>query len=71
MHTIVNPGSEEYKSFSLDDRNIFGFTSKLGIAAATHLQEDTIETDDSILPFQEIVSEKVIRSPELFTSYSF
>jgi len=47
----INPGNYNYKQAFFDDRNIFRFSSQLGISLNADVQSDTIETDNSLTPF--------------------
>lgn len=63
----INPGNEEYKTFYFEDKNHFTFNTELGVVANAFIQQDTIQTDVSIMPYEDILSENVTRVPESFT----
>jgi hypothetical protein len=64
----INPNSQDYKTFSVDDINYLPFTSKLGISSLAFLEEDIIETDESIMPFTSIQTESIKHVPDPFTT---
>ena len=45
VNTNINPRSENYKTYFLEDQSIFYFNTQLGIRASTTIAEDTIKTD--------------------------
>ena len=51
INANINPDSATYKEFYLADHNFFKFSSQLGISAFGNIQEDIIETDQSLLPY--------------------
>ena len=51
MNPLFNPGDIEYLDFALKDLNYVTFTSKLGVYANVYIQDYTIITDESIMPF--------------------
>jgi hypothetical protein len=48
---IINPGESNYLSYYLDDRNFIRFTTKLGAMNTGFVQDYSIITDVSLLPF--------------------
>jgi len=69
--TNLNPSSENYKQYYIDDTNIFSVTSQLGITILADLQQDIIETDDSLMPFSDIKKEYINTVPKAFDSSYF
>lgn len=51
VNPLFNPGDIEYLDFALKDLNYVTFTSKLGVYANVYIQDYTIITDESIMPF--------------------
>lgn len=68
INVKINPGNDVYKSFYLEDRNYATFTSTFGVSAYLGVEEDTIETDNSLMPYESIESETVLTIPDLFNS---
>jgi hypothetical protein len=68
----MNPDNEVYTEKYAEDQNVFTFASSLGFSAVALVQEDTIETEESIIPFiSDITKEKVLHVPRLFRSYHY
>ena len=49
----LNPGSQKYKEFYVEDQNYFMFTNKLGVRNTVSIEQGTIETDVSIMPYKD------------------
>jgi hypothetical protein len=71
VNPIINPGSQNYLEYFLDDRNYLRFTTKLGARSTGYVQDYSIETDDSLLPHQEKVEDKGIIIPDLFQNIAY
>ena len=54
VNTLLNPANENYKEYYLNDQNHFGMSTSLGNRITALIREDTVETDVSLLPFDEI-----------------
>ena len=54
INTNINPDSATYKEFYLADQNIVRFSSQLGINSFADIQQDTIQTDVSLLPYEQL-----------------
>ena len=54
ISSLVNPGNQEYKTFFIEDRGRHMFSSTLGNYLIAEVQEDTIENDISLMPYEEI-----------------
>ena len=54
VNTNINPGNADYKEYYVHDQSIFAFSSLIGNIARIPISEDTIETDNSLLPWTEI-----------------
>lgn len=50
---LINPGSKDYLSYYLEDKNYIAFTTELGAYSNGFVQEYSIETDKSLLPFEQ------------------
>jgi len=57
INVQLNPGSADYKTYYLEDRNFFAFTSILGMGSNAALQQAVVNTDISIMPFEDIQTE--------------
>lgn len=68
VNSYINPGKQDYKGFYLEDQNYFSFNSKLGVRTIAKIEEDTIETDVSLMPYSDIISESIQRIPDSFRS---
>ena len=68
ISTIVNANSQNYLQTYLDDRNYFYFSQTLGVKASAFVEQYTIDTDVSIMPYSVQNVEYVTAIPELFTS---
>lgn len=51
VNTIVNPNNQNYLQTFIEDRNYFTFTPVLGMKANAFIEQYSIETDVSILPY--------------------
>ena len=71
MKANINPSSQVYKEFYLEDRNFITFSSTLGVRAFADIEEIIIETDDSLMPYADIVTEKLIHVSDSFISAPF
>ena len=49
----INPGNEEYKTYFIDTQKTLVFTTGLGISAETFIREDTVDTDESLMPWSD------------------
>ena len=56
IHTNINIGQEQYRNLYLEEKNALTFSSQLGVVALAYIQEDTIETDISLMPYSEVQS---------------
>jgi hypothetical protein len=65
---IINPGDSNYLSYYLDDRNFIRFTTKLGAMNIGYVQDYSILTDVSLLPFSQNLEDAGIIIPDLFQS---
>ena len=45
INTNINPRSQNYKDYFLEDQNLFYFNTQLGVRALATIAEDTIKTD--------------------------
>lgn len=66
VNSYINPGKQDYKGYYLEDQNYFNFNSKLGVRTIAKIEEDTIETDISLMPYSDIVTESIQRIPDSF-----
>ena len=64
VNVQVNPGSQEYKIFYLEDQNIFYFNSQLGTLAFAKISRDVIKTDLSLMPYEQVQEETILRIAE-------
>jgi hypothetical protein len=71
INTLINPGDQDYRSYYLDDSNGFVFTSKLGSTAEGSISSDIIETDVSVMPWEDIQKEDIVRIPQKLASQSY
>ena len=53
VHPNINAGNEDYKTYFIDTQKTLVFTAGLGISAETYIREDTVSTDQSILPWED------------------
>lgn len=63
VHPYINAGQQNYKQYYYDDKNFMNFGLNLGAGIYTYLHEDIVETDISLLPTSDIVTEKIPRAP--------
>ena len=54
INTNINPGSQNYKKYYIEDQNILYFNTQLGTFAWTSIAEDIIKTDASLMPYEQI-----------------
>ena len=62
----INPGSQQYKEYYVEDQNYFMFTNKLGIQNTVSIEQANIETDISIMPYKDLKTESVTRITKPF-----
>ena len=62
----VNPSSQKYKEIYIEDSNYFMFTSQLGLENHVYIEQGTIITDMSIMPYSNKVTQTVTRVPKAF-----
>lgn len=53
MNTIINAGDKQYLSTFIDDFNYFPFSKDTGTNANLFISSYNIETDESILPYED------------------
>jgi hypothetical protein len=63
---IINPGNSDYLSYYLEDRNYIRFTPKLGTQSTGFVQDYSIVTDVSLMPYTQNVEDAGIIIPGLF-----
>jgi hypothetical protein len=51
INPLLNPGNADYLDYYIEDRNYIAFTSNLGTYSNIHVEEYSVITDESILPF--------------------
>ena len=68
---MINPGSEVYKSHYLADIGYFTFSSQLSVQARMEIEYNTIETDVSLMPYSDVVTENVIHISSDFSRTFF
>jgi hypothetical protein len=52
---IINPGDSNYLSYYLEDSNYMRFTTKLGAQSTGYVQDYSIVTDVSLMPYSQNV----------------
>ena len=71
VNTQLNTESQDYKQFYFDDINGFSFTDTFGTSSRIFIQEDVVETEESIFPFYSSVNtDKIINVPQKMDSFS-
>ena len=63
INPLINPGDQKYLSYYLEDQSYVRFTRKLGSDSNGRIEDYTIETDVSLLPFAQNVVEKGVIVP--------
>lgn len=71
MNPLINPGNQNYLSYYIEDVSYLKFTRKLGADSNGHIEDYTIETDVSLLPFTQKVVESGVIIPEIFQNIAF
>lgn len=71
INPLLNPGSQDYLDYYLEDRNYLAFTSKMGGYSNVHVQDYTVITDESILPFTAPKEESGVIVTELFQNINY
>ena len=51
VNPLINPGSTDYLDYFVEDRNFISFTMIQGAYSTAYIQDYTIDTDESLLPF--------------------
>ena len=57
LNVQLNPGSINYKSYYFEDRNFFCFGSKMGMSSSAYVGQAVVNTDLSIMPYEDIQTE--------------
>ena len=71
INPLINPGSQSYLSYYIEDVSYLKFTRKLGADSNGHVEDYAIETDVSLLPFAQKVVESGVIIPEIFQNIAF
>jgi hypothetical protein len=58
LNPLINADQQNYLTYYLEDSNYIIFSTTGGEEAQIHIQDFTIETDQSILPYSQIKTEK-------------
>jgi hypothetical protein len=53
INPLLNPGDKSYINYYLEDSNYFSFNTNIGVSANLFYSEYSIETDNSILPWED------------------
>ena len=64
VNPLINPGNKEYLNYYFEDKNTVSFTQTSGAHAIARVQDFTIETDESLLPFRSNKVDKGVVIPE-------
>ena len=48
---VINPSNVEYKTFVINSQTALLFDSTLGVYATNYIEENTIITDESLMPW--------------------
>lgn len=51
INPMINPGTADYLSYYMEAKNFVSFTKNVGAYGIGFVQDYTIETDESLLPF--------------------
>jgi hypothetical protein len=65
VNTIINADNQDYKQTFIEDRNYFTFTTTYGMRVSAEIEQIEIDTDISIMPYTNVVTEFVSSIPEL------
>jgi hypothetical protein len=71
VNPLLNPGSQEYIDYYVEDTNFVAFTSKMGTYSNAYVQDYKIITDESILPFAEQREDAGLIITEPFQNLNF
>ena len=71
INPLINPGDQEYLSYYIEDKNYFKFTRKLGSDCNGRIEDYTIETDVSLLPYVQNKADSGVIITETFQTIAF
>ena len=64
LQTNLNPSSQQYKEPFISDQQYFTFNSQLGANAFLRIQNDQVQTDLSLMPFESVQKENITHMSE-------
>ena len=59
INAVINPDQKDYIQYYLEDRNFLIFTKEMGLEMNLFYQDVTINSDVSIIPFEDIETDKI------------
>lgn len=66
---LINPGDQDYVKYYVEDSNVFYFTMDTqAVAAVGQLAQMEVDTDVSLMPYQDIVTEYFVGLPQMFNA---
>ena len=72
MNPIINPNQPDHIKYSFNDENLYIISKEIGSEAILEFTDFTINSDNSILPFKDIKTEKgfVVQSKAFLLPYA-
>ena len=70
INYAINAHEEDYNQIYFEDRNMYFFSTDLALMSTAYIEEVTVQTDQSLLPTEDILEEKFISVPETFKTNS-
>jgi hypothetical protein len=68
VNTLINPGEQTYVQTYVEDRNYFYFSTTHALVGSGELSQYVVETDISLLPGSEVITEHYLAMPEQFNT---
>lgn len=68
INTIINAGLQDYKQVYIEDQNYFFFTMTNAVNIIAQVEKFQIDTDQTLLPYSDLVTEYVPAIPYPFSS---
>ena len=70
VNVVINPSEEQYIVPFVEERNVFSFTLDSGLTTHAYIRQNVVETDESLLPFEDTKTESFYSIPDPFLTHS-
>lgn len=66
FNMVINAGDQKYYVPIAEDRNALTFSTTRAVKATSYIQESIVNTDQSLLPYEQITTETFYSIPDFF-----